>query len=49
MIRAIQHDCGRLYEWTIAALEMGLERKVDVVSLQEPLKERGGAGISHSA
>jgi len=49
MIKAIQHNCARSYEWTIAALEMGVERKADVVCLQEPPRERGGCGISHSA
>jgi len=37
------------YEWTIAALETVVKRKADVVYLQEPARERGGVGISHSA
>jgi hypothetical protein len=49
MIRVIQHNCARSYEWTIAALEMGVERRPDVVCLQEAPRERGGIGISHSA
>jgi len=41
----------RSYEWTIAALETGVERKADIVCLQEPLREeeRGGIRISHLA
>jgi len=34
MIRVIQHNCARSYEWTIAALETGVERRADVVCLQ---------------
>jgi hypothetical protein len=49
MIRVIQHNCARSYEWTIAALETGVERRADIVCLQEPPRERGGIGISHSA
>jgi hypothetical protein len=49
MIRVIQHNCARSYTWTIAALEMGVERRADVVCLQEPPRERGEIGISHSA
>jgi hypothetical protein len=49
MIRVIQHNCARSYEWTIAALETGVERRADVVCLQEPPRERGNIGISHSA
>jgi len=49
MIRVIQHNCARSYEWTIAALEMGVERRADIVCLQELPTERGGIGISHSA
>jgi hypothetical protein len=49
MIRVIQHKCARSYKWTIAALETGVERRADVVCLQEPLREKGGIGISHSA
>jgi len=51
MIGVIQHNCTRSYEWTIAELETGVERRVDVVCLEEPQRERagGGNGISHSA
>jgi hypothetical protein len=30
MIRVIQHNCGSSYEWTIAALETGVECRVEV-------------------
>jgi len=33
----------------MAALEMGVEGKANVVRLQEPPRERAGSGISHSA
>jgi hypothetical protein len=49
MIRVIQHNCARSYEWTIAALEMGVEPRADVVCLQDPRREKGGIGDSHSA
>jgi len=49
MINAVQHNCARLYAWTMAALETGVERKADLVILQELPEERGGIGISHSA
>jgi len=49
MIRVIQHNCARSYEWTIAALETGVERRAEVVCLQEPPRARGEIGISHSA
>jgi len=49
MIRVIQYNCARSYKWTIAALEMGVARRADVVCLQEPPREIGGIGISHSA
>jgi hypothetical protein len=49
MITVIQHNCTRSYEWTIAALETGVERRADVVCLQQPQRERGGIRISHSA
>jgi len=49
MIRAVQHNCARFYTWTMAALETEVERKADLVMLQEPLEESGGIGISHSA
>jgi len=49
MIRAIQHNCARSYEWTIAALEVGVERRGDVVCLQEPPSERQGFEIRHTA
>jgi len=41
----------RSYEWTIAALETGVERRADVVCLQEPPgdREREGIRIRHSA
>jgi len=49
MIRVILHNGARSYEWTIAALEMGVEGRADVVCLQEPPRERGSIGISHLA
>jgi len=49
MIEVIQHNCARSYELTIGALETGVERMADVVCLQEPLRVRGGYGISHLA
>jgi len=49
MIRAIQHNCARSYEWTIAALETGEEGRPDVVCLQEPPRERKGFEIRHTA
>jgi len=49
MIRAIQHNCARSYTWNIAALEMGVDRKADLVLLQEPPGEKGRIRISHPA
>jgi len=49
MIRVIQHNCAKSYEWTIVALETGVERRADLVCFQEPLRGRGGNGISHLA
>jgi len=49
MIGVIQHHSARSYEWTIASLQTGVERRADVVCLQEPPRERGEIGISHSA
>jgi len=48
MIKVIQLNCARSYEWTFAALETGVEPKADVVCLQEPPREIGGSVISHS-
>jgi len=49
MIRVIQHNCTRTYEWTFAALETGVELRADIVCLPEPPGSRGEIGISHSA
>ena len=49
MIRAVQHNCARSHTWNMAPLETGVERRADLVMLQEPQEERGGIGISHSA
>jgi len=49
MIEAVQHHCARLYTWTIAALETGVERRAEVVCLQEPPRERKGFEIRHTA
>jgi hypothetical protein len=45
----ILHNCARSYEWTIAALEMGVERRADVECSYEPPRETEGIGTSHSA
>jgi len=49
MIRAIQHNSTRSYEWTIAALETREECRADVVCLQEPPRERKGFEIRYTA
>jgi len=49
MIRAIQHDRARSYAWTVAALDTGVDRKADLVLLQEPPGEKGRIGITHPA
>jgi hypothetical protein len=49
MIRVIQHNCARSYEWTIVELETGFKCRANVVCLKEPPRERGEIGISHSA
>jgi endonuclease/exonuclease/phosphatase family metal-dependent hydrolase len=49
MIRVIQQNCARSYEWTIAALDTGVERRAEVVCLQEPPRVRGEIRINHSA
>jgi hypothetical protein len=49
MIRVIQHNYARSYDWRIAALQMGVERRADVMRFQQPTSEGGGIGISHSA
>ena len=49
MIRVIQHNCARSYKWTMAALETGVKCRADVVCLHEPMREREGIGIRHSA
>jgi hypothetical protein len=49
IMNTFQHNCARWYEWTIAPLETGVECTADVVCKQEPPRERGGCGISHSA
>jgi len=49
MIKAIQHNFTRSYEWTTAGQETGVECKADVVCLQEQPRERGGCGMRHSA
>jgi len=37
IIRVMQHNCAKPYEWTIAALEWEDKRRVDVAYLQDPL------------
>jgi hypothetical protein len=49
MIRFMQHGSTRSYKWTLAQLETGVKRSVDIVSSQQPRRERGVIGISHSA
>jgi len=49
MIREVQPNCARSYEWTMPALETGVESNADLVMLQAPPEKRGGIGISHSA
>jgi len=49
MIWLIQHNCAGSYKWTIEALETGVKCRADVECLQEPPRDRGGIGISHSA
>jgi len=48
MIRLIQQNCARSYEWAIVALATGVEHRADVVCLQEPPREIGEIGISHT-
>jgi len=40
MLRVFQHNCARSYEWTIAALETGVERWADVGCMQVPPTEK---------
>jgi hypothetical protein len=47
-IGVIQHNWARTYKWTIAALETGIERRLDVVCLEEQPRERGDIGVGHS-
>jgi len=49
MIRAIQPNCATSYIWTMATLEIAVERMLDVLCLYEQSSERGGNGITHSA
>jgi len=49
MIRVIQQNCARSYEWNIGALETGVKCRADIACLLEPLREKGGTGIRHSA
>lgn len=48
MFRVIHQNCAQSYVRTVAAPETGVERKADVVFLQNPPTERAGIGISHS-
>jgi len=47
MIRAIQHNRARSYAWTIAELEIGVDREADLVLVQEPPGEKGRIRMSH--
>ena len=49
MIRAIQHNCPRSYTWTLAVLEMDMDRQADLLLLKEPPGEKGRSGIRHPA
>jgi len=49
MFRPIQHNCARSYAGTMAAVETGVDRKADLVLLQEPPGEKGRIEISHPA
>ena len=49
MTAVIQHNCARLYEWTIAALEMGIDHKADVLCSKKPQIEWWGIRISNLA
>jgi hypothetical protein len=49
MIGVIQYYSASSCEWTIPALQLGVELKVVVVYLQEPLRESEGIEISHVA
>lgn len=43
----VQHNCGRGYESTIAALETAISTEAGIVCLQEPFI--GNRNITHSA
>jgi hypothetical protein len=32
----IQYNCGRIYPATLGALEVGIERQIGIICLQEP-------------
>jgi len=49
MIRAIEQNCARLYEWSVAALHSGVEQTADVVCLQEPPIDRQRFNMRHTA
>jgi len=40
MVRVIRYNCARSYNWAIGTPEMGVERSADLVSVQEPLRDR---------
>jgi len=48
-IRAIKHNCGKSYKWTILALETRVEHMVDIVCLEEPWRESKKFEIRHTA
>jgi len=47
MCRAIQYSWAMSRVWTVAACEKGVNRKADVVYLQQSMRQRSGIGISH--
>jgi hypothetical protein len=49
MVRVIEQNYKRSYEWTIAALETVVEPRAHLVRLQEPPREKGDIVMSHSA
>jgi len=49
LIARIQHNCAGLYEWTIAVVESGLERRADMVCLLEPPRDCNRFKITHTA
>jgi hypothetical protein len=49
MFRAVEHNCARPYILAMMAMETRVDRKVDVVCLQEPPGDGVGRRLSHLA